>query len=147
MKLLLRRIAKKPTYTIGRLYVNGTYFCDTCEDKVRDLTKEKKIPGETAIPSGTYRIAMDVYSPKFGHKAFYQKYANGGKLPRLLSVPQFEGVLIHFGNTAADSAGCILVGKNKVVGQVVESQETFKALYRQMYGAVLSNDPITIEIV
>ena len=88
MKLKLKRIALRDTYTIGKLYVDGQYFCDTLEDRVRDLTKEKKVPGETAIPAGTYNMVVNV-SPKFKRM-----------LPRLLNVPQFDGILIHRGNTA-----------------------------------------------
>ena len=109
MKLELRRIALRDTYTIGRLYVDGAYFCDTLEDTVRDLAVEPKIPGRTAIPEGTYRVVVNI-SPKFRRL-----------LPRLLEVPGFDGVLIHRGNTDADTAGCPLVGENRVVGKVLNS--------------------------
>jgi hypothetical protein len=117
MKLRLERIARKPTYTIGRLYVDGVYFCDTLEDKDRGLRQDMplaeikriKVQGETAIPTGEYRMIVNV-SP-----------AKKRLLPRLLNVPGFEGILIHRGNTAKDSSGCILVGENKVVGKVINS--------------------------
>ena len=105
MKLLLKRIAQKPDYTIGRLYIDGQYFCDTLEDTVR----EKKIAGKTAIPEGTYEVIVN-RSPKFKRD-----------LPRLLNVPNFEGILIHRGNTPNDTSGCILVGENKVKGKVINS--------------------------
>jgi hypothetical protein len=88
MNLLLKRTALRDTYTIGKLYVDGQYWCDTLEDRVRDLTREKKVPGETAIPAGTYDVVVNV-SPKFKRL-----------LPRLLRVPHFEGILIHRGNYA-----------------------------------------------
>lgn len=109
MKLKLIRIFKGETYTIGKLYIDGNYFCDTLEDKVRDLTKEKKVPSETAIPSGNYKITVNM-SPRFKRL-----------LPRLHDVPQFEGILIHRGNTAKDSSGCILLGENKRKGMVLNS--------------------------
>lgn len=109
MNLVLKRIAKRDTYTVGQLYIDGRYWCDTLEDRVRDLSKERKVAGETAIPAGTYDVVVNI-SPKFKRL-----------LPRLLSVPHFEGVLIHRGNTAADSAGCILVGENKAKGKVLNS--------------------------
>lgn len=109
MELSLKRIALQETYTIGRLYVDGKYWCDTLEDRVRDLSKEKKVPGETAIPAGTYDVVVNI-SPKFKRL-----------LPRLLRVPHFEGILIHRGNTAGDSAGCILVGENRIKGKVLNS--------------------------
>ena len=117
MKILLNRRFKGAEYTIGSLYLNGTYFCDTLEDAVRDHNKdgdlndpgEGKVYGQTAIPYGEYRVIVS-RSPKFGRM-----------LPRLLDVPHFEGILIHRGNTHHDSAGCILVGENKVKGKVINS--------------------------
>lgn len=134
MQLTLQRIAKRETYTIGRLYVDGIYVCDTVEDKDRGLKshhpleqiKKAKVYGETAIPMGTYTIDMDKVSPKFSGRSWAKPY--GGKIPRLRSVPGFEGILIHPGNTAADCLGCILVGKNTSVGRVNNSQATFKSL-------------------
>lgn len=152
MKLLLKRIAKKPAYTIGKLYIDGQYFCDTIEDKDRGLTqnmssdaiKRIKVANQTAIPIGTYKITLSTVSPRFGSKDFYKKNANGGKLPRLLSVPGFDGVLMHCGNTAEDSSGCVIVGRNKAVGKVLESKETFIKLYKTLQSA---KDEITITIV
>ena len=134
MRLTLRRIAKKETYTIGHLYVDGIYVCDTVEDKDRGLKSHHpleqiskvKVYGETAIPMGTYTIDMDKVSPKFIGCSWAKPY--GGKIPRLRSVPGFESILIHTGNTAASSLGCILVGINDKVGRVSDSQKTFKRL-------------------
>jgi hypothetical protein len=112
MELKVERKWKKDTYTVGRLYVDGKLFCNTLEDRVRELDREEKVYGETAIPAGRYRVIFN-WSPKFGRN-----------LPRLLEVPHFEGILIHPGNTAADSAGCILVGKNTSVGRLSESRNT-----------------------
>ena len=138
MKLTLKRIALRPTYTIGRLYIDGEYFCDTCEDKVRDTNKngvfdeEKKVYGETAIPYGTYTIILSM-SNRFKRV-----------LPLLLDVPDFEGVRIHSGNTSKDSLGCILVGENKQVGKVLNSRKTENKLMQ-----ILSetDEDIEIEIV
>lgn len=103
-------------YTIGKMYIDGDYFCDTLEDRVRDLNKngkfdngETKVAGETAIPYGRYQVVVNM-SPRFKRE-----------LPRLLNVPNFEGILIHRGNTDKDSSGCILVGENKVKGKVINS--------------------------
>lgn len=117
MRLRLKRIAKRTEYTIGKLYVDGNYFCDTLEDTDRGLRqdmslseiKEIKEMHRTAIPAGRYDITV-TYSPKFGRQ-----------LPRLQNVPGFEGILIHRGNTSQDTSGCILVGENKVVGKVINS--------------------------
>ena len=141
MKLTLRRIAKKDTYTVGKLYIDGVYFCDTIEDKDRGLYQKQdiqelrkiKVPSKTAIPTGIYKISLSIVSPKFSAKKIYQEICKG-KVPRLLNVPGYEGVLIHIGNTAEDSAGCILVGQNKVVGKVINSTETFRKLYNKIKG-------------
>lgn len=144
MELLLKRIARRETYTIGHLYIDGKYFCDTIEDKDRGLTQSMpqaviratKRKGVTAIPTGLYRITMDVRSPKFSQKRYERNYGFcDGYLPRLINVPGYEGVLIHIGNTAKDTDGCILVGKNTKVGKVLESRATFVKLYEKMKNA------------
>lgn len=139
MHLTLTRIAKKSGYTIGRLCIDGSYFCDTLEDTARDLAKEPKQPGATAIPCGTYSVSLSSYSPKFGARPFYRDTC-GGKLPRLVGVPHFEGILIHCGNSAADTAGCILVGRNTAPGRLTRSQDTFAALIARL------EEPLTITV-
>lgn len=115
--LELRRIAFKKDYTIGRLYVNGVYFCDTLEPKWRNYAAgEKKVYGKSAIPEGEY-IFTKHYSTKRG---FFVLELHG--------VPNFLNVQIHPGNTAADTKGCILVGKNLVKGKVLKSMSTFESL-------------------
>lgn len=142
MKLELERRFLGESYTIGSLSIDGKKFCDTLEDRVRDLNKngvfdgdEKKVYAETAIPYGTYDIVVD-YSPRFKRE-----------LPRLQNVRHFEGILIHRGNTAEDSAGCILVGENKVKGKVINSTPYEKELVRILKEAQDRKEPITIKIV
>lgn len=135
MRLKVERLWKKPEYTVGRLYINGNMYCNTLEDVVRALSKEKKVYGKTAIPSGTYKVVYN-WSPKFGRN-----------LPRLLNVPHFEGILIHPGNTADDSAGCILVGKNTSVGRLTESRYISDCLNVLIEDAQRRGEDITIEIV
>lgn len=142
MKLRLERKHFKDTYTIGNLYVDGTFFSNTLEDKNRDVNKngkfdngEAKVYGETCIPFGTYKVTVNM-SPKFKRE-----------LPRLLDVPSFEGILIHRGNTAEDSAGCILVGENKAVGKVLNSTPYEERLVKMIKGAIARGEEITIEIV
>lgn len=134
MKLLLKRAAKRDTYTIGKLYVDGQYWCDTLEDPVRDLSREPKIPGRTAIPTGTYEVVVNI-SPKFKRL-----------LPRLLNVPYFDGILIHRGNTAADTAGCILVGENRAVGKVLNSTFWEKRITEHLLAAQNRNEDIKITV-
>ena len=148
MKITVKRTAKLPTYTIGNMYIDGKYFCDTLEDTDRGLRQDMalatikriKQPGVTAIPMGTYKVDMNTISPKYSTRAAYQFCQ--GKLPRLQNVPGYEGILIHIGNTDRDTEGCILVGENKVKGQVINSTETFKKLY----SILLTGKNITIEI-
>lgn len=153
MKLKVDRRWKKETYTIGRLFVDGVLFCNTLEDRDRGLNQFDglyhiqafKIPSETAIPTGTYPVSMDVVSPKYSANAWYQNLC-GGKVPRLLNVPGFEGILIHVGNTALDTAGCILVGLNTEKGKLTSSKDTFSRLYAVMKEAHDRGEAITIEI-
>lgn len=152
MELTLKRMFKGPKYTIGHLYVNGVYECDTLEDVDRGLTSNmtiqeiaaKKLYGETAIPIGTYKIDMNTVSPKFKDKS-WAKFC-GGKLPRLLEVKGYSGVLIHVGNKPEDTLGCILVGDNKIKGQVINSTSTFQQLYHLMLKASVRSESITIKI-
>ena len=154
MKLLVDRRWKKETYTIGRLYVDGILFANTLEDKDRGLKqtdplsfiKGRKVYQETAIPTGTYKVAMNVTSPKYSASAWYWKLCQG-KVPRLLDVPGWEGVLIHTGNNALQTAGCVLVGKNTKVGELTESKVTYEKLYKKMKAAYDRGEEITIEIV
>ena len=152
MKLRVDRHYKGDKYTIGKLYIDDVYFCDTLEDVDRGLTQdmnlsviqEKKVMHQTAIPSGVYEIVMNVKSPTFSKKTQYEFCE--GYLPRLLNVPGFEGVLIHIGNRIEDSSGCLLVGENKVKGQVINSTTTFKKLYDVLKEAYDNGEKITIDI-
>lgn len=145
MKLKLKRIFKGDKYTIGHLYINNIYFCDTLEDKVRNLPKEPKVYGETAIPAGTYEIDMNTISPKFRNRAWAKKW--GGIVPRLKNVPYFEGVLIHVGNNKSDTDGCVLVGDNQVVGGLVNSIIHYNRLMQRLVDAKNKKELITIEII
>ena len=149
MKISLVRIANKKTYCIGRLYVDGMYVCDTIEDEDLGLDqswslekiKQKKVKSKTAIPTGTYEVTLNIVSPKFSKIAYYKQFCNG-RVPRLLRVPGFDGILMHIGKDERSSAGCLIVGYNTIVGKVTKSQQAFEMLY-----ALLKNaDNITIEI-
>lgn len=140
MELLLTRIAKKKAYTIGRLsileqvmdeYSAGTaekYFCDTLEPTWRDYEHGAyKVKGRSAIPEGRYAVVIS-YSPKFKQW-----------LPILLGGPEFnrkwQGIRIHAGNTAKDTEGCILVGKNREVGKVLDSRKWLYELKQKIVEA------------
>lgn len=143
MRIYVKRIFKGSSYTIGKLYMDGEFFCDTIEDVVRSLPSvcpdtpkgrackcKEKVYARTAIPAGTYKVTME-YSPRFKRT-----------LPYLHDVPHFLGILIHSGNTDADSAGCIIVGRNTVKGKVLESRATLDKLISR----IEDEKDITIEI-
>lgn len=139
MKLKLVRKYRKETYTIGKLYVDGVYLCDTIEDRDRGLDDSmsladimvKKRYGETAIPYGVYKVEI-TYSPKYKRL-----------MPEIKNVKGFSGIRIHSGNTAKDTLGCLIVGKNTQVGMVTESRKTYNKLFALLKDA----KDISIEIV
>ncbi len=156
MELKLYRIARREDYTIGKLYINDIYECDTLEDKVRDYNKdgdlndpnEQKVYGKTAIPYGRYKVTLDVVSPKFSKYKFYIEVC-GGKLPRLLKVQHFDGILIHVadGHKGADLLeGCIGVGRNLIKGGLLYGKETFAKLYPKLKNASDRGEEIWITI-
>lgn len=133
------RIANRPTYCIGKLYIDGQYLCDTIEDTDRGLDDRMseedilklKVKGETAIPSGIYPVTI-TYSPK------YKK-----QMPLINNVKGYSGVRIHSGNTSKDTEGCVLVGLNKEVGKVLDSRKIYNVLFREL---VSTKERIIIDI-
>lgn len=147
MELILTRIAKRKTYTIGRLYIReqvmdeylpgyeDRYFCDTLEPTWRDYEHGAyKVKGRSAIPEGRYAVVIS-YSPKFKQW-----------LPILLGVPKFEGIRIHAGNTAKDTEGCILVGQNREVGKVLDSRKWLNELKQKIVEAKDRGEAVWITI-
>jgi len=149
MEIVVNRKYKRMGYTIGELLIDGEKFCDTLEPEDRGLytemsdaeIKKRKIAGKTAIPTGCYKIRMDIVSPKYSKRIAYEFCE--GKLPRLEKVPGFSGVLIHIGNWKEDTKGCILVGKNVVKGGLLYSTRTFHTLYKRL---IEENDDILLKI-
>ena len=141
MKLELIRKYCGNGYTIGKLYVDGVPFCDTLEPTDRGLTssmtldeiKSIKVKGKTAIPTGIYHVDLNSVSPRFKARSWAKIY--GGRVPRLQGVRCFDGVLIHPGNTADDTEGCILVGRNTEVGKLTDSKATYCKLMSMMLAA------------
>jgi hypothetical protein len=147
MELVLTRIAKRKTYTIGRLaiikevseeyktYEEEEYFCDTLEPTWRDYAHGgRKIKGCSAIPEGRYAVVIS-FSPKM------QKW-----LPILLGVPMFSGIRIHAGNTSNDTEGCILVGQNLKKGMVLNSNIWLKRLKDKIVEAKDKGEAVWITI-
>ncbi len=154
MRLKVDRAWKKDTYTISKFFINGKRYYEMLEDKDRGLKqtdslekiKDVKVAGETAIPRGTYKVTLGVVSPKYAAVKWYKDFC-GGRMPRLLNVPGWDGILIHPGNTALDSWGCLICGRNTVKGKVTSSRDVFKTIYKQMKSAWDKGEEITIEIV
>ena len=142
MELNVKRIARKDGYTIGRLFINNEYFCDTLEDTDRgvkdtmqvDEILAKKVKAETAIPTGKYDVIL-TFSPRFKRV-----------LPLLLNVKGYEGVRVHAGNTNKDTEGCLLVGENKVKGQVLNSRATLEKLMSVLLECEERKEKVTILI-
>jgi hypothetical protein len=153
MKIRVERRWPKATYTIGCFYIDGILYCNTLEDADRGLKQtdplsfiqSRKVAGETAIPKGTYTVAMNITSPKYAGVAWYYNFCQG-KMPRIMSVPGFDGILIHPGTDALSTRGCLLVGKNTKVGKLTESRACFQELYKLMKEAADRGETITIEI-
>lgn len=149
MKILVKRIDKADRYTIGYLYIDNEYICNTLEDTDRGLKQtdsiehieDIKVFGETAIPTGTYEVDMDTVSPKFKDREWAKPYE--GKLPRLVDVPGFEGVLLHVLNTVEQSQGCLGVGTSNGDGTISNSVQSFHIVMRKLLS---SKDKITITI-
>lgn len=144
MKLTIKRTITRNNYTLGELYIDGQFFCSTLEDKDRGLTqsmsvkqiKSMKVPGETAIPKGTYKVTLDVVSPKFSKYPFYMEVCEG-KLPRLIDVKGYEGVLIHVADGIKRDAllqGCIGIGNLSSEEYLINGKQVFTEFYNRIKG-------------
>nr|DAU27744.1 MAG TPA: Protein of unknown function (DUF2778) [Caudoviricetes sp.] len=143
MEIQVSRIARKDGYTIGRMSLNGVYFCDTLEDTDRGLNSTmsldeilaKKIKGQTAIPTGKYDVVL-TFSPRFKRV-----------LPLLLNVPGYQYIRVHNGNRPDSTEGCLLVGENKAKGQVLNSRATLEKLMSVLLDCEKRKEKISITIV
>lgn len=146
MKVYLERYSTGAEDTLGKLYINGTQKCFTLEDQPRKI----KVKGDTRIPAGTYEIQFR----KFGthHEQYKVKFPDFHKgMLQLINVPGFDGILIHIGNTDADTAGCILVGKVTSSGpkprrQLLASTLAYKDIYPPIAAALISGEKVFITI-
>lgn len=142
MEIKVNRIARKDGYTIGRMSLNNEYFCDTLEDTDRGLKDTmqvneilaKKVKGQTAIPTGKYDVIL-TFSPRFKRM-----------LPLLLNVPGYQYIRVHHGNTQASTEGCLLVGENKIKGQIINSRATLERLMSVLLECEKKKEKVTIII-
>ena len=154
MDILIKRIYNCPDYCISHVYIDGSYVCDALEDRDRMLDQSMKeseimkikVKDRTAIPTGTYNILMNVVSPKYSQREYYKRVCYGGRVPRFEYVKGFVGVLLHVGNVAGDSSGCVLLGQNKVKGKVINSKMCFEIFYNKLYVAYKIGEKITCTI-
>lgn len=133
MRLTLQRLPSGKTCTHGELHVDGRFECYTLEDVIR--APGVKVPGETAIPPGTYQVQLTM-SQRFSRV-----------LPLLVNVPMFSGVRIHPGNTSANTEGCILVGWGRNADSISQSRDAFASLFAKLRGAESRGEAITIEVL
>lgn len=138
MKLRLERYHSGATATLGDLFNGADFFCHTLEDVVREIQPDGtgKVWGATAIPAGTYKVIINE-SQRFGRR-----------MPRLLDVPHFTGILIHKGNRSEDTHGCILVGET-IAGPdlLLRSTPAFDRLFPLIQRALDAGEPVEIEII
>lgn len=156
MKIKVIRTARKSTYTVGKVYIDGKYFCDSLEDTDRGVTQImpftatggvtgywvtpdhgiiEKVYSKTAIPTGLYD-ACSYYWPKF--KCY---------VVQLLRVPGFTGILMHNGMTADNSEGCVLLGKNNIVGRLNGDRIYMDALAARVMACEKNGEKVTVEVV
>jgi len=145
MKLRLQRHPSGPSSTIGELSqelaeaVYSDRWCWTCEDVIRERpgvsVSEWKVPGQTAIPEGTYQIILS-HSPRFGGKV----------LPELLHVPGFSGIRIHAGNGPGDTEGCVLVGFDCDGTNVLNSRAALGFVQQRIEDCAREGDRVYLEV-
>lgn len=139
----LERRWRKTAYTIGRLYKNGEFLCNTVEDTDRGLHSNMaaaqiaklKVPDQTAIPTGSYKVQLSE-SPKFKRV-----------LPEVLNVPGYSGIRIHKGATADHSSGCIIPGDNTATGRVTNSEKYEKLIVAAIAAAEAKKEDVWLTII
>lgn len=147
MHLKINRIKRGENSTLSAVYVDGRLFCYAVEDTDRGLRSDmpiaeiqaKKVHGATAIPEGEYQV-IDALSPRFKRK-----------LPRLVDVPGFAGILIHPGNSHKDTEGCLLPGEHYQASGtdwiVTDSRKAFNRLYPLIQERLQAGEKIWCKIL
>lgn len=156
MEIIVDRKFKKDTYTIGTLSIDGKFVCNTVEDKDYGFTQKTPVatiqktkeqhPQQVAIPSGRYKVSVKYYRGMSDKYPYYRTTSCKGHIPCLVNVPGYSGILIHCGSTAASSAGCIIVGFNKIKGGVTDSRKAFEMVCDAIMEATKRKEDVYITI-
>lgn len=128
------RVAKKPEFE-----------CYTLEDQAN----EPKVPGETRIPKGRYRIKERNAGGMIVR--YKRRFPWHRGMLWLQDVPGFEWVYIHVGNKDDDTDGCILVGDGQVsnrvdLGQITSSVVAYRRLYSKVIAWLDAGDEVYIRV-
>jgi Family of unknown function (DUF5675) len=139
VKLTLTRTFLSDTSTQGELYIDGQAFCVTLELPVKD-----GLPG-SAIPEGTYPVVL-APSPKFmrSNDPWVLKFAQ--LMPHIIHIPNRTLIMLHWGNTAEDTDGCVLIGSAMETNYIRNSRQAFEKLWLAIETPARSND-CTITVV
>lgn len=141
MNLTLNRFASLKESTIGALSIDGAFESFTLEDQFQPI----KVQNETRIPEGTYQVVLQTAGAL--HAKYSGKFADHVGMLTLVGVPGFTGVMLHPGNTDRDSSGCILVGDVALsAGEIGDSVKAYRRIYRKVSQALLSGEPVSIEV-
>lgn len=142
MRLEVHRFSYTPKYTLGLFYIDDKFECFTLEDTFREV----KIPKETCIPYGTFEVKLRTEGTH--NEEYAKKFPDIHKgMLHLQDVPNFQYILIHIGNSNADSEGCILVGNQSVKsGSLVDSTNAYKELYKKIAPVLIKGEKVTIKI-
>jgi hypothetical protein len=153
MRLELKRFTPREREfdTLGLLFINGDFACLTLEDRYREV----KVPRVTRIPEGTYNLTLRTIGSH--HIRYYTKYGDWHKgMIELQHVPGYTDILMHIGNAAENTDGCILVGSGiasydpSKPATILSSTVAYERIYPVIRDAILREPTyiiITEEVV
>ena len=145
MKITVSRFLSDDDSTLSTVSVDGKFACFGLEDEYRS----EKVPKETRIPAGAYRVGLRTVGGF--HNRYRRKFRSFHRgMLHVQDVPGFTHILIHVGNTDADTAGCLLVGTGATarVGDisVQSSVEAYRRLYQEVMNAA-AEDTLEMEFI
>lgn len=157
MEIVLDRKYKKDAYTIGTITIDGEYICNSLEDKDYGFTKATPVskiketkaahPKAVAIPAGIYEVSVQYYRGFATTHPWYNTTSCRGRIPCLVDVPGYSGILIHCGSNAGHTSGCILVGYNTIRGGLTNSKKAFVNICDRIMAAAKKGEKVYINII